>query len=147
VAVNVSDRKGVPKTPVSEAELRPDHGLVGDAHAAPGKRQVSLLAVESIERWLSATASASALPKALVGPGAFAENLTVEGLALAGLPVGTQLRIGSAVLLEISQIGKACHTGCAIREAVGDCVMPREGVFARVLVGGLVRPNDRVEVL
>jgi len=154
VSVNTSDRKHVAKRPAEEAELRPDHGLVGDAHAGPGDRQVSLLAVESIERqkraFLEKAAEGDALscPAAgeLLAPGAFAENLTTRGLDLPAMPLGTRLRVAGQVVLEISKIGKECHRHCAIYQKLGDCVMPREGVFARVIRGGRVQPEDEVQV-
>ncbi|MBI4643123.1 MAG: MOSC domain-containing protein, partial [Deltaproteobacteria bacterium] len=108
-------------------------------HAEGGHRQVSLLARESIDKMRAAGAA--------VNPGDFAENLTTEGLDVCALPVGTRLIVGPEVELEITQIGKACHKGCAIREQVGDCVMPREGVFARVLREGVVKPGDSIEVI
>jgi MOSC domain-containing protein YiiM len=138
-AVSVSDRKGVVKHNVDQARLLVDHGLAGDAHAEGGIRQVSLLAMASIDKMVAAGAK--------VGPGDFAENLTVLGLEVMSLPVGTRLKVGNTVELEITQIGKTCHKGCAIREQVGDCVMPREGVFARVLKEGLVKPGDVIEVV
>jgi MOSC domain-containing protein YiiM len=138
VAVSVSDRKGVVKHNVPEAVLQVDRGLAGDAHAEGGHRQVSLLAQESIDKMVALGVA--------VGPGDFAENLTVRGLSVMTLPVGARLQVGAGAILEITQIGKACHKGCAIREQVGDCVMPREGAFARVLKGGLVKPGDTVEV-
>jgi len=139
VAVSVSDRKGEVKHNVPAAELVVEHGLAGDAHAEGGIRQVSLLALESIDKMRAAGAK--------VNPGDFAENITTRGLAVDNLPIGTHLRVGSEAELTITQIGKACHKGCAIRELVGDCIMPREGVFARVVKGGLVRPGDLIEVL
>jgi MOSC domain-containing protein YiiM len=138
VAVSVSDKKGVVKENVPGVELVVDHGVKGDAHAEGGKRQVSLLALEGIQRMRAAGAE--------VKPGDFAENITTRGLAVDKLPVGTRLRIGTEAELTITQIGKACHHGCAIRELVGDCIMPREGVFAQVDRGGLVRPGDLIEV-
>jgi len=137
-AVSISDRKGMVKHNVDQARLLKEHGLAGDAHAEGGIRQVSLLAQASIDKMVAAGAK--------VKPGDFAENLTVEGLVVMTLPVGTRLRVGGEVELEITQIGKTCHKGCAIRELVGDCVMPREGVFARVLKEGLVKPGDTIEV-
>lgn len=139
VSVNTSPAKGTVKTPVGSAVLVKGLGLENDAHAAPGRRQVSLLARESIAKMRR---------KGIKGlrPGSFAENLTVSGLELWRLPVGTELRVGKQVVLRISQIGKECHTACAIRKAVGDCVMPREGVFAEVVVGGIVRKGDRITV-
>jgi MOSC domain-containing protein YiiM len=137
-AVSVSDRKGVVKHNVDQARLVVEHGLEGDAHAEGGIRQVSLLSISSIDKMVAAGAK--------VKPGDFAENLTVQGLEVMYLPVGTRLRVGPEVELEITQIGKTCHQGCAIRKLVGDCVMPREGVFARVLKAGLVKPGDVIEV-
>ena len=139
VAVSVSDRKGVVKHNVDQARLLIEHGLEGDAHAEGGIRQVSLLALESIDKMRAAGAN--------VNPGDFAENLTTAHLDVWALPVGTRLKVGSEVEMEISQIGKTCHAGCAIRQLVGDCIMPREGVFARVLKEGVVKPGDAIEVL
>jgi len=139
VAVSVSDRKGVVKHNVPAARLLAEHGLEGDAHAEGGCRQVSLLSLASIHKMVARGAA--------VAPGDFAENLTVEGLEVMSLPVGTRLKVGAQALLEITQIGKVCHKGCAIREQVGDCVMPREGVFARVLQEGLVKVGDAIEVV
>jgi MOSC domain-containing protein YiiM len=138
LAVSISDRRGVVKRNVTWARLIVDRGLEGDAHAEGGSRQVSLLAQESIDKMLARGVA--------VGPGDFAENLTVSGLAIMNLPVGTRLKVGPEAVLQITQIGKACHHGCAIREQVGDCVMPREGAFARVLTGGVVTPGDVIEV-
>ncbi len=138
VAVSVSDKKGVVKHNVAQARLQVEHGLEGDAHAG-SSRQVSLLAQESIDKMLALGAA--------VGPGDFAENLTVQGLEVMALPVETHLKVGDEAELVITQIGKACHKGCAIREQVGDCVMPLEGVFARVIRGGLVKPGDIIEVV
>ena len=139
VSVNISERKGVVKHSIPGGLLVVEHGLEGDAHAEGGKRQVSLLAWESIEKMRAAGVE--------VQPGDFAENLTTAGLALATMPVGTHLKVGPEAELAVTQIGKACHQGCAIRELVGDCIMPREGVFARVVKGGVVRPGDAIEVL
>ncbi len=139
VAVSVSDQKGVVKHNVPEAQLLVEHGLAGDAHAGGWHRQVSLLAIESIDKMRAAGAD--------VKPGDFAENLTTQGIAVDALPIGTHLKIGEEAELVVTQIGKACHKGCAIRELVGDCIMPREGIFARVIKGGRVRPGDAIEVL
>jgi MOSC domain-containing protein YiiM len=127
------------KKNVERAYLEAGLGLVGDAHAGPGHRQVSLLANESIERMRQQGLN--------VGPGDFAENLTTEGLELHHLPVGSRVRIGVEVLGEVSQIGKKCHTGCAVFKQVGDCIMPREGIFAKVLKSGHVQVGDTIEVL
>lgn len=136
VAVSRSARKGEKKTPEPSVALEPEHGVRGDAHAGPGIRQVSLLGEESIGKMRDRGLS--------VGPGDFAENVTVSGIDLPGLGIGKRLRIGDA-LIEITQIGKECHDRCAIYLQAGDCVMPREGVFARVLRGGTVAPGDPVE--
>ncbi len=137
VAVCVSGRKGEKKVPVPSVVLVKDHGVRDDAHAGPGIRQVSLLAEESIDKMRDKGLA--------VGPGDFAENVTVAGIVLPALPVGTRLRVGDA-LLEVTQIGKVCHDRCAIYLQAGDCVMPREGVFARVVRGGRVAAGDPVEV-
>ena len=138
IAVCISEKKGTQKQPVCEGTLLPGWGLEGDAHAGTWHRQVSLLSQEKIEEFRARGAD--------VGPGAFGENLIVSGIDLRTLPVGTRFRIGDA-LLELTQIGKECHSHCAIYHAVGDCIMPREGVFTRVLRGGTVRPGDQVEVI
>ncbi len=137
VSVNVSDEKGVQKQPVDAVVLATERGIEGDAHAGPWHRQVSLLAQESIAKMRACGAD--------VGPGAFGENLTTEGIAVHGLPVGSRLRIAGA-LLEVTQIGKECHDRCAIFDQVGDCVMPREGIFVRVLEGGRVAPGDEIRL-
>lgn len=137
--VSVSRTKGVKKTNAPQVFLKVDHGVEGDAHAGPWHRQVSLLAMESISK-----IRAKGLD---VNPGDFAENITTEGIELHTLPVGTLLQLGDAIQVEVTQIGKECHNRCAIFHAVGDCVMPREGIFVRVLKGGVVRPGDSVTVL
>jgi MOSC domain-containing protein YiiM len=139
VAVCTSKEKGQRKIDVGQAELQKGFGLVGDAHGGDWHRQVSLLAIESIDKMRAAGLD--------VGPGDFAENLTTQGVNLYSLPVGTRLRVGHSVLLEMSQIGKECHDRCAIYHQAGDCVMPREGVFATVINGGLVKTGDSLEVL
>lgn len=140
VSINVSDRKGVKKTPVGEASVRENFGIEGDAHASEKwHRQVSLLAVESIGKMRAMGLD--------VGPGDFAENLTTEGIDLVGLPVGTRMNIGGSVEAEVSQIGKLCHSRCAIFEAAGDCVMPREGIFVKVLKGGSIKVGDEIRSL
>jgi len=138
IAVSVSKEKGVPKTNVSKVSLVEEWGIQGDAHAGKWHRQVSFLAVESIDK-----IRAKGLE---VNPGAFAENITTEFIDVPHLKVGQRVRVGSAEL-EITQIGKECHTRCAIYVRTGDCVMPREGVFARVVSGGEVQVGDAIEVL
>jgi predicted CoA-binding protein/MOSC domain-containing protein YiiM len=137
VAVCKSRRKGIRKTPVEIAFLKENHGLVGDAHAdSATQRQVSLLAMESINKMRGLGFD--------ITPGDFAENLTTEGIELASLPVGTHIHIGEVAVLEITQIGKECHTGCAIYKQIGKCIMPKEGVFARVIRGGAVNTGDQI---
>jgi len=138
IAVCVSKEKGERKTPSESVHLRENHGIIGDAHAGDWHRQVSLLALESIAKMQKLGLD--------VGPGDFAENLTTQGIDLVNLPIGTLLGIG-AVQLEISQIGKVCHTRCAIFYQAGDCVMPKEGVFAKVVSGGIIRPQDEIQLL
>lgn len=136
-AVCVGGRKGERKTPAESARLRENHGVVGDAHAGEGERQVSLLAEESIRKMRALGLEAA--------PGDFAENITTRGVDLCALPVGTRLSVGEA-LLRVTKIGKECHSRCAIYFQAGDCVMPREGVFAVVLRGGTVRAGDPIAV-
>ncbi len=138
-AICVSEARGTPKTPVTSAELRRDHGLAGDAHAGQWHRQVSLLDCRDIAE----------MRRALPGLdfGAFAENLAVEGLDLSSLGLGSLLRLGETAKIRISQIGKVCHNPCAISHKTGDCVMPRAGLFARVLTGGAIAVEDPVEVV
>ncbi len=139
IAVCKSDKKGTKKKDVREGLLKENFGLVGDAHAdCCTHRQVSLLAVESIDKMRALGLELS--------PGDFAENLTTEGIDLVSLPVGTRMSVGKQVLLEVTQIGKECHTKCAIYKQVGKCIMPEEGVFARVIKGGPVRAGDQIEV-
>jgi MOSC domain-containing protein YiiM len=139
VSVNVSETKGVRKKPVREALIKLNFGIEGDAHASSTwHRQVSLLAIESIRK-----AQGSGLN---VQPGDFAENITTEGIDLPRLPVGTKMTIGDAVEVEVSQIGKVCHTRCEIYNQAGDCIMPKEGIFVKALRGGLVREGDIIEV-
>jgi MOSC domain-containing protein YiiM len=139
VSIAVSKKKGTPKTPVEEAFLSRDHGLEGDAHAGPWHRQVSLLASESIEQ-----ANAQGLD---VGFGDFAENIATVGVDWKTLPIGTRARLGEKVVIEITQIGKECHNRCAIYYKAGDCIMPREGVFARVIAEGRIKNGDLVRII
>ena len=138
VAVCISESKGERKTPVESVVLRPEHGLVGDAHAGDWHRQVSLLASESIQKMQDMGLD--------VDSGDFAENLTTKGIVLFTLPIGTRLKVGAA-LLEVTQIGKECHTRCNIYHQAGDCVMPKEGIFARVIEGGAVQAGDQITVM
>lgn len=139
LSVNISEKKGTPKTKVNPGILIESFGFEGDAHAGKWHRQVSLLAKESIEK-------AKNGPKDGLCHGIFAENITTEGMELYTLPVGTRLSVGECII-EISQIGKECHEGCAISKLVGQCVMPREGVFATVIKGGKVFEGDTIEVI
>ncbi|MFD3155800.1 MOSC domain-containing protein [Haloimpatiens sp. FM7330] len=139
ISVNISDKKGVIKTPMSEGTFKEEHGLQGDAHAGNWHRQVSLLGQESIDTMIKLGA------KGLV-PGKFAENITTEGIVLYKLPVGTRLKIGGTIQ-EVTQIGKKCHDGCAIKKQVGKCIMPTEGIFTKIIKGGTVKPGDSIEVI
>ena len=136
VSIAISKKKGTRKTCVNEAVLVEDHGLEGDAHAGPGDRQVSLLAAESIDRVCGEGLD--------VAFGDFAENFATEGIDWLQVPIGTRFQLGREALVEITRIGKECHKKCAIYYQAGDCIMPREGVFVRVLKGGLVRCGDAI---
>lgn len=138
VAINTSVAKGTRKKDVGRSLLIPNFGIKEDAHAGDWHRQVSLLALESIEKMVRLGLK--------VGPGDFAENITTQGLDLLSLPIGTRFRVGSEALLEVTQIGKVCHTRCAIFYQAGDCVMPKEGIFARVLEGGEIQVGDEILV-
>ena len=138
-AVCRSEKKGTKKEIIAEAMLREDYGLDGDAHAdCCTHRQVSLLAIESINKILSLGFD--------VGPGDFAENLTTEGIDLMSLPVGTHISIGDEIIMELTQIGKKCHAGCAIYQQIGQCIMPKEGIFTKVIHGGQVKAGDIIKV-
>jgi MOSC domain-containing protein YiiM len=139
ISINISDKKGIRKKPVDEAVIKQDYGINGDAHAS-GRwhRQVSLLALESIQKM-----QAMGLD---VGPGDFAENITTGGIDLPALPVGTRMTVGNDIELEVSQIGKQCHSRCAIYHQAGDCVMPKEGIFVKVIKGGTIRKGDAIKI-
>ena len=138
VSIAISKKKGIPKTPVDEAFISKDHGLEGDAHAGKWHRQISLLAEESIAKMKQLGLDVDA--------GDFAENITTRGIDLVSLPIGTRLHLGGSVV-EVTQIGKECHNRCAIYHQAGDCVMPKEGIFAKVLQGGEVKPGDLIDKL
>lgn len=139
VAVCTSEKKGVQKRNVNTAELVVEHGLKGDAHAGNWHRQVSLLSYEKVEKFKEKGVE--------VKEGDFGENLLVEGIDLAKLPIGTKIKINEEVELEVTQIGKKCHSHCEIYKVVGDCIMPREGIFARVLKGGIINTGDDINVI
>lgn len=139
VSVNISERKGEQKHPVPEIQLKLRHGIVGDAHAGDWHRQISLLAEESVD-------TMRALSPIPLDAGVFAENINTVGIDLKILPIGTHLRIGETEV-EVTQIGKECHSDCAIKKAVGKCVMPTEGIFAVVVKEGTVRAGDEIEIL
>lgn len=137
-SVNISEKKGTPKHEVPEIQLRLRHGIVGDAHAGDWRRQISMLAEESVDTLRPS------LPR--LEPGAFAENINTRGIDLKVLPVGTRLRVGETEV-EVTQTGKECHNDCAVKRAAGRCVMPTEGIFAIVVREGTVRAGDPVEIL
>ncbi|MBP1731906.1 MAG: hypothetical protein H6Q55_2335 [Deltaproteobacteria bacterium] len=139
ISVNISAEKGEKKQNIGKCMLMEGHGLSDDAHAGPWHRQVSLLAAESIKKIKDMGLEVHA--------GDFAENLTTEGIDLPSLPVGTTLKIGDGIVMKVTQIGKECHARCNIFYQVGDCVMPREGIFAEVVTGGEVKVGDLVEVV
>jgi MOSC domain-containing protein YiiM len=140
IEVCTSEKKGTTKKPVPEIVLKKEFGVVGDAHAdCATHRQVSLLAVESIDKMRAKGFE--------LNHGDFAENITTRGIELTSIPIGTRLQVGKEVLLEMTQIGKECHAGCAIRNLVGDCIMPREGVFTRVIHGGRVKAGDKINII
>ena len=138
IAVCTSERKGIQKTSVPEIKVIENWGIEGDTHAGKWHRQISLLGIQSIDLMRAKGAD--------VNPGDFAENITVEGLVLYELPVGTKLNVGDGIVLEVTQIGKECHSGCEIQKQVGSCIMPTQGIFARVLTGGKIRVGDEVTV-
>ena len=139
LSINISEKKGVIKTPIKEGIFIEEHGLKDDAHAGKWHRQVSLLAQESIDKMIKMGISD-------LDAGKFAENITTEGIVLHELPVGTRLKIGETIQ-EVTQIGKECHKGCAIKNQVGTCIMPTEGIFTRILKGGVIRSGDSIEIL
>lgn len=139
LGINLSEVKGVVKTPIEKGFLKLDFGLEGDAHGGDWHRQVSLLGIESVDKIRE---------KAIIEltPGIFAENITTEGIMLYELPVGTRISIGQSIL-EITQIGKECHKGCTVMKTAGDCVMPREGIFAKVIKDGWIKPGDEIKII
>jgi len=139
IAINISEKKGVQKKPIDQGEFIVDYGLKNDAHAGNWHRQVSFLAQESIDRM-------TAMGVKGLNVGDFAENITTEGIELYSLPIGTRMIIGN-VVFEVTQIGKECHQKCAIYHQVGSCIMPKEGIFARVLEGGIIKPGDEIVVI
>ncbi|HEY3374954.1 MAG TPA: MOSC domain-containing protein [Candidatus Aquicultor sp.] len=139
IAVNTSPKKGMRKKNIGSADIKLDHGIVGDAHAADWHRQISLLAQESIDKMVAMGLK--------VGPGDFAENLTTIGIDLLKLPIGTRVTVGDGVVLEVTQIGKECHTKCAIYRQAGDCVMPKEGIFVKVITEGKIAVDDEIAVV
>ncbi len=140
IAVCTSEKKQTKKINVGDASLKEDYGIIGDAHSSKDThRQISLLAIESINKMRDLGLN--------VNPGDFAENLTTEGIDLVSLPVGTKLSVGEEAVLEVTQIGKKCHTRCAIYQQAGDCIMPKEGIFARVINGGAVKIGDKIKVI
>lgn len=148
ISINRSDKKGTVKKPVREAILRRNWGLVGDAHGGLSRRQVSLLGIENIRKFITRLANLKHCKsmKLKIGPGDFAENITTMGFDLNSLPMGTKMKLGNRAVIEITQRGKACHTRCEIRNLVGNCIMPKEGLFARVISGGKIKVGDPIEI-
>jgi len=148
VSINRSDEKGMVKKPVREATLRKNWGLVGDAHSGLALRQVSLLGIENIRKFISQLRKLKRCKniKLKIGPGDFAENITTGGFDLNGLPMGTKLRLGNKAVIKITQRGKEYHAKCEIRKLVGNCIMPREGLFAKVISGGKIKVGDPIEI-
>lgn len=140
VAISISKKKGIPKTNIPYANLIENHGIEGDIHAGNWQRQVSFLAMESIEKMRQ-----SGLPK--LRPGAFAENITTEFIDVPNLKVGSKIKLGTEAVLEVTQIGKECHSKCAIFIKIGDCVMPKEGIFAKVIKSGKIFVGDKINVI
>jgi MOSC domain-containing protein YiiM len=138
VSLAISKKKGTRKTPVERVEVAKDHGIIGDAHAGPWERQVSFLAAEQIQEARSRGLQ--------VDFGDFAENVATEGVNWKELPLGTRVKLGQEVVVEITKIGKECHKKCAIYYQAGDCIMPREGVFGKVIDGGTLRCGDAIEI-
>ena len=139
VSINISEKKGTVKIEVPQAEFRVNHGIVGDAHAGDWHRQVSLLGSESVDKMKNLGAEG-------LENGSFAENITTEGIDLYALEVGTQFQIGETIQ-ELTQIGKKCHSGCAISVQVGSCIMPKEGIFTKVIKGGIVKKGDEITIV
>lgn len=139
LAINISEEKGVPKKTIEEGNFIENHGLEGDAHAGKWHRQVSLLGQESVDKMKSIGVDG-------LCTGKFAENITTEGINLWKLPVGTRLKIGDTIQ-EVTQIGKECHHGCAIKVQVGKCIMPTEGIFTKVIEGGKIKVNDEINII
>ncbi len=144
-SINISRNKGTTKTAVEKANLIIDFGLEEDAHGGPGLKQVSLLALESIKKQKECAKLKN--KKVSLEPGDFAENITTEGLDLAKLKIGDRLKMGDLAILEISKIGKECHRYCAVYYKTGDCIMPREGIFARVITGGSINSQETIELI
>lgn len=138
-AISTSSHRGTKKSNVPSADLEVGHGIAGDAHTGNWHRQISLLAIESIDKMVASGAK--------VSPGDFAENITTAGIDLQSLRIGSKLRLGSDAEVEVTQIGKECHSRCEIFEQVGDCVMPREGIFTKVMKAGSIEIGDVVEVI
>ena len=138
-AISVSEKKGMRKKNIPEAKLEADHGIIGDAHAGKWHRQISLLSFESIAEVIA--------QGAIVSPGDFAENITTEGIDFSLLKVGDKLRLSRDIELEITQIGKRCHTKCEIYKQLGDCIMPKDGIFAKVIKSGSIKVGDEIEVI
>ena len=144
-SINISDAKGVSKKPVNEAKLIEGIGIQGDAHSGTPLREVSLLSIESIKKQKECIKVKK--PDFSLSAGDFAENITTEGLDLSKLKIGLKLKIKKDIILEITKIGKECHRYCSIYYKIGNCIMPKEGIFAKVIKGGIIKKGDKIEVL
>lgn len=148
VSINSSTKKGIKKTPIQDGKLIENWGLEGDVHAQEGNRQISLLALESIQKQKACPKiNTDAVAELQLQPGDFAENITTSGIELKLLSIGQKIKVGEEALIEVSKIGKECHRYCAIYYTVGDCIMPREGVFAKVIKGGIIKAGDSMELM
>ncbi|MBB5335590.1 MOSC domain-containing protein YiiM [Pectinatus brassicae] len=139
-AICISKKRGTVKNPIPQGTIITNFGLENDAHAGDWHRQISLLPIEAVEKF-------SQEYNLQLTPGVFGENLLIRGIDLKQLPIGTKLQCTNGILLEITQIGKKCHSGCEIQELTGKCIMPHEGVFAKVLHGGIIKANDNINII
>lgn len=146
-SINISSRRGIAKTSVKSCTVRKDFGIMGDAHSGKGKRQVSILSWESIKKMNNCPKIKNKDNTITLGPGSFAENITATGLDLNSVKIDDHIKIGNNVILRITKIGKECHRYCSIYVKIGDCIMPREGIFSEVINGGRIKIGDKIKVV